>query len=665
MSDESELKVLLGESNYDTLKAIRHTARLREKFLKNMVQGKYSGSLWIEPQTLKGSTQPRFIIARKWNSWYPSYFDTEGGCYAFLMPHMERQGVGDETKPSAIVIDPGFKFLNTLKPYGVEVSDIGAIIVTHYHMDHLAGLTEFLTLVHERERSPVCRLLLNETAFSFYKNLQTKNVEFCQIKPNEEKLVGRYKRDDGLYECLYVEPFVCHHKEIGSYSNALGLTFKLLVKKSTSDAQELGATRITILGDTDGLDRYLDEYIERLKGSDVLVLHLGTVSGKKIQDRYGTGESHLYDVGVIKLLAKISADPDFATLKSIIISEFGLEMSQLSNFSRMVRKFDPPNEWVLFLNFVRRIDLKSEARAQQNDADLLDFELQMFGTLLNEYMLTGKWLAEISKTKSPICLLFGYLCYLRAPAKLEKKHEDECEIIQKKYLGGFSAANFELSDAREILEAIRKDMSPFPTMETRELAESFVSMLVRMCPDGKRGELLSTLREFAEYIGHQAFLHMMVRKFPYIALQASRISRLIYEIYQQEDKVSYFKDLEGIAEIHVSFSSLCLVLGLLDVLEGSIESIVGKSNSKYPEIKPDDVHFFNNLINIMSGLVSESRSLLIGDVGFDAMLQFDKTDNRFNISLQTEGEFLGKIYAPISKTRSEEDDSGKIHYRQR
>lgn len=662
--EESELKAILGEKKYNNLENIRNTAERREKFLKNILKGIYTGHLLLEPG-LAESVEPQFIIARKWNSWYPSYFDTEGGCYAFLLPDMERLGITNHVrKPSAIVIDPGFKFLDTLRPYGVDVLDIGAIIVTHYHMDHMAGLVEFLTLIHEREKGATCRVFLNETTFQFYKGLQTKNVEFCELRPDEKILIAKYKRKDGLHEYLYVKPFRCHHREIGSYSNALGLVFEFVVKKTPTDEKELGNVRIGILGDTDGMAEYLDDYSEKLEDSHLLVLHLGTVSRKKIEQRYASGESHLYDVGLIKLLQKISSSPSFNSLKSIAISEFGLEMSQLSNFSKILRGFNPPNDWMLFLNLLRSVE-KSVKRGPGMDIDpMLNLELQVFGTLSDEYILSGRWLKELRRTQALICLLFGYISYITDPTKVRKTHDEICPNIQE-LLGSYSPSTLAFSDATKTLKEISQGISSIYTTEIQELAKAIVSLLIRVCPQEKRNDLVESLRRFLDYVGHQALRQMLLRDFTYIAFLAAKISKRIVNIYDNDLKVSCLENLSDLKTIPVSFSSLCLVIALSDELKRSLRLIVNEGNTRYPEIKHDELRFFNELIEILSGLIPESKSLLIGDVGFDAKMEYDSKAKRYQIKLRTEGDFGMQDYISISDTKSVEDENGLVHYRKR
>jgi hypothetical protein len=662
---ESELASILGENKYNMLLKIRQVVGQRERFLKNTLAGKYTGRLLIEPGFVE-SIKPRFIIARKWNSWYPSYFDIEGGCYAFLLPNVESVEATEQTRPSVVVVDPGFKFLDTLRLYGVDVSDIGAIIVTHYHMDHMAGLVEFLTLVHEREGFPTCRVFLNETTFQFYKGLQTKNVEFCEIRPDEKILVAKIKRSDGSYECLYLRPFRCHHREIGSRSNTLGLAFEFAVRESSQDSEkDLGTTKISILGDTDGMTEYLKEYSEMLKGSSLIVLHLGTLSKDKIQRRFSSGESHLYDVGLVRLLHKISSDPDFESLKSIVISEFGLELSQLGGFSRILRGFKPPNDWTLFLNLFRSIDQKFLGVGLKSDEQsILNLELQIFGMLINDYLLSNVWLTERHVTKAYLCQLFGYISYLANPDKAEDARIQTCEKIQK-LLGKYSFSIFTEANAAETIKKIRQDKMLVPSAETQKIAKSTVSLLIEVCPSEKRKDLVINLQKLTNYVGHQALGQIILRDPAYTAFVSSRVSRRIIDRYNNEPKVLPLREFSNLLEIPSSLSCLSLIVALQEELSQDVDTIANAGAKEYGEFLQTDYRFFDKLVDLLSGLAPKNGALLIGDVGFDAIIEYDAHTKKYEIRLRTEDDSGRYDYTPINNTKSVEDENGNIRYKKR
>lgn len=250
----------------------------------------------------------KFVVARKWNSWYPSYFDTEGGCYAFITRDSNRNM---KENKGAIVIDPGFKFWDILRKfYNLEPHDVRSIIVSHYHPDHSMGLYELLTVTNETEYP--YNYYLNKTSFEAFKPFQGKYNKIVELTEGERIRLVKYtpliakKRssfydnrdgnknisiDDGnLKEEIFVEILKTFHREIGNRSNSIGLKFLI---KTDKEEQEL-----VILGDTDGSRIYIDRYLNYMKDAKIIVLHLGSFT----EQSYGDGNKHLYKNGLIDIL---------------------------------------------------------------------------------------------------------------------------------------------------------------------------------------------------------------------------------------------------------------------------------------------------------------------------------------------------------------------------
>jgi phosphoribosyl 1,2-cyclic phosphodiesterase len=73
------------------------------------------------------------------------------------------------TKETKILIDAGISYKQLqlrLSEIGVDVADIEAVLITHEHMDHIAGLKTLCT------HSKVCVISNAETAKGIYQNLQ-------------------------------------------------------------------------------------------------------------------------------------------------------------------------------------------------------------------------------------------------------------------------------------------------------------------------------------------------------------------------------------------------------------------------------------------------------------------------------------------------------------
>lgn len=277
---------------------LRSKVDVVNQMFDDMVTGKV-----VKPYTSRGRRHLTFGIARKWSSWYPTYFKTPGGCYVFVT----RDPDSDEKRNAGvIVIDPGFNFAESLRKYlNIEPHDVRTAIVSHFHPDHTMGLYELLPLVHESHRP--CDYYLNESTFDAFRyfhgtfnNLvelrKGQGVEICNyvIKPSRRVSL----ESDGIREKIYLTPVQTFHREIGNRHTSLGLIFDIESGKHHR--------QIVLLGDTDGNDKYLDTYLKHLRNADVAVLHLGAFTEKG----FGRGYKHLYKSGLINILNCINCTRD-------------------------------------------------------------------------------------------------------------------------------------------------------------------------------------------------------------------------------------------------------------------------------------------------------------------------------------------------------------------
>jgi L-ascorbate metabolism protein UlaG (beta-lactamase superfamily) len=253
----------------------------------------------------------KFLVARQWNSWYPSYFASEGGCYAIST----RDWKADLKKNNGvIVIDPGFGFLTSLrKLFLIEPQDIRTIIVTHFHPDHMAGLIEFATLTYESEFP--CRLFLNETCYDFFRAFQGKHLHIHEIRPGQRKQLFCYKNNE-IEESALLNVIETHHSEIGHKHKALGLKIDFKHINNNNEIHQ----KIGILGDTDANFNYLPTYVNEFEDVDVLVLHIGTLEDRK---KFAIGDTHLYLAGIENFLKLLNSS---SKIQCVLISEFGLEL---------------------------------------------------------------------------------------------------------------------------------------------------------------------------------------------------------------------------------------------------------------------------------------------------------------------------------------------------
>jgi hypothetical protein len=334
----------------------------------------------IKPSSDKLGSLLRFVIARKWNSWYPCYFDTLGGCYAFITRDSEK----DPSKNAGVIlIDPGIKFSDNLRDmHNIEPYDIRKVVVSHYHPDHTMGLYELLTLTHESHYP--CSYYLNKTSYDSFKSFQGKYNKIIELardqvvrlaeydySPSSNSRKGYYSKNINIHDLIYMKSIKTFHSEVGNRNNCLGFSFNI---SSSKNKKFHSKHEITLLGDTDGNDAYLSKYLEYIKQSDIAILHLGSYSEKD----FGEGNKHLYKMGMINILNCISCrkkglmprregriveciengiikevngkityeghnkchihESDyFRNLKLVVVSEIGLEMAPIEE---MMKSFD-------------------------------------------------------------------------------------------------------------------------------------------------------------------------------------------------------------------------------------------------------------------------------------------------------------------------------------
>lgn len=301
----------------------------RESFLEKMITQKHS---------TVDRKDGRFLVARKWNSWYPSYFDVEGGCYAIIT----REPISGDNDPGIIIVDPGFKFLKILKQFEIEPINIKNVVVTHFHPDHIAGLEEFLTQAFKSNQK--CTIYLNPTSYEVFKIYEGKNIIINELKPEKSILLAEYNTKNGK-EKIRLRSHKANHREIGNRNNALSLAFEIQTRKNNG---ELKNYNVGILGDTDGSEKYLETYVKNFQNMDILCLHVGSFTEKK----YGSGYGHLYAPGTMKLLEKLNSAKKFPL---IILSEFGLEMGTRKQIANSFEPLVEAESWKIPLRIAEEI----------------------------------------------------------------------------------------------------------------------------------------------------------------------------------------------------------------------------------------------------------------------------------------------------------------------
>ncbi len=283
------------------LKRLKIRSLNRESLLEKILESSYP----IEPFPKK---QNLLILAREWNSWYPSSFRVSGGCYLF---NLNRE---------IIIIDPGFNTLDILIKNNFDIRLIRHIFITHFHPDHFESLTGLLTRLTSKENK--LKVYLNSTSFKQFQIYSKNFTEFIELKPNMLlKIVS-----DSEYEDFDVNLKVtkAYHKEIGGSMNSIGLKFKLKNKDCNY--------KIGFMSDTDGLIDYIEEYYNEYKDCNVIIPHLGAIHKEPI------GNKHLYLTGVKNFLEKLK-EKNYI----IFLGEFGLELGSNEDFFKGISHFISDN----------------------------------------------------------------------------------------------------------------------------------------------------------------------------------------------------------------------------------------------------------------------------------------------------------------------------------
>jgi ribonuclease BN (tRNA processing enzyme) len=309
----------ITQSNEDT---IARVIQERNSALESLVTAPCEGFLAADDTI--------FLVARHWNSWAPSFFEVPGGCYAIIPP---RASEGESnTKKKVIVIDPGFRFLKVLKEnWRIGVPQIGSVIVSHFHPDHVGGLFEYIALqyTHYQQTGVKSTLYLNPTCRQVFGDLSPA-IEVRTIDDGDEfAVIEDMQRNDGLLENVSAKAFRTHHWELGHENKSLGFIISIETRAKEPykcpTSRYLGTKRVAILGDT----AYSPDFAKRIYSSDVLVLHLGSFQMKESRGK----AKHLYAKGLLDLLKdcgtwirQSSREPR----KKVLISELGLEHANSS-----------------------------------------------------------------------------------------------------------------------------------------------------------------------------------------------------------------------------------------------------------------------------------------------------------------------------------------------
>jgi CheY-like chemotaxis protein len=328
-----------------------HEIDEKVKHHEDVIGAYYRAKMLEQNDLYQKIKEPLFVVARRWNSWYPSFFDVPGGAYATVFPKCKKT-----RRNRVAVVDPGFRFLNILSKLGLSVQDLETCIITHNHPDHMGGVFEYIACRYEAGKP--ASFLCNPSTQRMLSQMAQANVT-PRVLPenNKEDVVLSYNDSGGTFRSLGVRAFATDHREVGwdSDSRGLVLTCHTGEKKDEQDSY----CRTVILGDSafDETNRDMD-FPTILAGDEntkIVILHIGSA---QIKRRAG---GHLYLTGLGRLVQQLAAKLEGYRRNRknklvVLVSEWGLEhanASQMSIICPDAKGFDDVSAIVSTIDFLR------------------------------------------------------------------------------------------------------------------------------------------------------------------------------------------------------------------------------------------------------------------------------------------------------------------------
>ncbi len=318
---------------------------------EDIIEVYYTSNISEQNFVFKNVKEPLFVVARRWNSWYPSFFDVPGGAYAMVFPVCK-----ERHRNRVVVVDPGFRFLKILREFGISVKDVETCIVTHNHPDHIGGVFEYIACRYQANApasflcNPSTRRMLGEMAQA---NVTSKILP----ENNKEELVIDYTDKRGAFRSLSVRSFATNHGEVGWDSDSRGLV--LSCNKGKTKGVVDSSCQTVILGDSiyDHGNPAMD-FPFILAGdmkTKISVLHIGSA---QIKQRAG---GHLYLTGLARLVQQMAVELEKHGRSNndklvVLVSEWGLEhasASQMRAICPSVNGFDNASAIVSTIEFLR------------------------------------------------------------------------------------------------------------------------------------------------------------------------------------------------------------------------------------------------------------------------------------------------------------------------
>ncbi len=291
--DDNEIDVDNSKEGFKEVVTLERTIKKDEFFLAVLKK-------W-------NSTSPKYPLNRL--SEYRNYFKydyTCGGGYFLVIG-----GYG-------LVIDPGYKFLETFYENGFVPRDIDGIYVSHAHEDHCIDFEPIFSVLHkakkwlEKSGKPGIKidLFINSSTFQKFK----KMLEIDRDMINRNELIDNINPQnikDKMNNDIRLRFLNTKHNEEPWHEEGNGKGLKV----------EYNNKIILYSSDTEYYDSFAMEDEDKF---DVLILNIGTL-GKK---EHSSTKNHLGLIGIKKILDHFLKQKLFTSKPILIISEMGFELEK-------------------------------------------------------------------------------------------------------------------------------------------------------------------------------------------------------------------------------------------------------------------------------------------------------------------------------------------------
>lgn len=493
----SEIKKIINSKLKDEIDYVTEV----DEFLGDLVTPKYISPKFFNDFLI--SDLGSLLILRRWNSYYPSFYNVTGGCYVIRFGSRY------------IIIDPGYKTVQTLFENNIDTRLIEYIIITHDHPDHVGGLKELLDILFKQRSKHKITLFINPGYLSEYKHYQKGDSPF-RVKEIKNGQIFFLKSTKGSFDHMYELSFKgrkVHHSGIKKKQKTMSLLFEIkdFITKKKRHKILNDTLKFGVSSDLDGYRKYIKNYQKYFKNLFFLLVHLGSLKHEEEISKKKKEDKHLYAEGLYRLIENIG------TVKSFVLQEFGLEMSPPKNLSNILSKKILKNGYflpylifnyyiskhtkkinkilfpLLLSNFLLNFKIKKPDGFTRIERKVFNFKkLFEFGQVLTLDLETAD-VNKDDKKLNNVLQVNIWDCEKLTPDSINKLEDIFCQIwehLRKNLYLGISNVNFKK------VESISSNIDIiFPKDNFLEIIKFSSNILVELIPNDSRKKIIAHFEE--------------------------------------------------------------------------------------------------------------------------------------------------------------------------